>query len=69
MGALSRWAVRKPVLALVAWFIAMAGVIGVGTQFFEPERYVAQCSRADVGAPGEAEEHHDRAAGPVFRSD
>ena len=33
MGALSRWAVRKPVLALVAWFIAMAGVIGIGTQF------------------------------------
>lgn len=32
MGALSRWAVRKPVLALVAWFIAMAGVIGIGTQ-------------------------------------
>ena len=32
MGALSRWAVRKPVLALIAWFIAMAGVIGVGTQ-------------------------------------
>ena len=31
MGALSRWAVRKPVLALVAWFIAMAGVIGIGT--------------------------------------
>ena len=32
MGALSRWAVRKPVLALVSWFIAMAAVIGVGTQ-------------------------------------
>ena len=32
MGALSRWAVRKPVLALVAWFIAMVGVIGIGTQ-------------------------------------
>ena len=32
MGALSRWAVRKPVLALIAWFIAMAGVIGIGTQ-------------------------------------
>jgi hypothetical protein len=32
MGALSRWAVRKPVVALVAWFIAMAGVIGIGTQ-------------------------------------
>jgi RND superfamily putative drug exporter len=33
MGALSRWAVRKPVLALVAWFIAMAAVFGLGTQF------------------------------------
>ena len=32
MGALSRWAVRKPVLALVAWFIAMAAVFGLGTQ-------------------------------------
>jgi len=32
MGALSRWAVRKPVMALVAWFIAMAAVVGVGTQ-------------------------------------
>jgi RND superfamily putative drug exporter len=32
MGALSRWAVRKPVMALVAWFIAMAAVIGIGTQ-------------------------------------
>ncbi len=32
MGALSRWAVRKPVVALIAWFLAMAGVVGVGTQ-------------------------------------
>ena len=32
MGALSRWAVRKPVWALVAWFIAMVAVIGIGTR-------------------------------------
>ena len=32
MGALSRWAVRKPVWALIAWFIAMAAVIGIGTR-------------------------------------
>jgi RND superfamily putative drug exporter len=30
MGALSRWAVRRPVIALVAWIIALAGVIGAG---------------------------------------
>ncbi|MFM9133986.1 MAG: MMPL family transporter [bacterium] len=32
MGALSRWAVRKPVWALVAWFIAMGVVILAGTR-------------------------------------
>ena len=32
MGALSRWAVRKPVWALVAWFIAMVAVVGIGTR-------------------------------------
>lgn len=32
MGVLSRWAVRRPVVALVSWFIAMAAMIGLGTQ-------------------------------------
>jgi RND superfamily putative drug exporter len=30
MPGLSAWAVRRPVLALVAWFIAMAAVVGLG---------------------------------------
>ena len=32
MGALSRWAVRRPVWAIVAWFIAMGVVILAGTR-------------------------------------
>ncbi|MHB1066816.1 MAG: MMPL family transporter [Candidatus Nanopelagicales bacterium] len=32
MPGLSTWAVRRPVLALVAWFIAMVAVIGLGSQ-------------------------------------
>ena len=33
MGALSRWAVRRPVWALVAWFIALIAVVGIGFRF------------------------------------
>lgn len=30
MGSLSRWAVRRPVWALIAWFIAFVAVVGMG---------------------------------------
>ena len=33
MGSLSRWAVRKPVWAIVSWFVAMGIVILLGTRF------------------------------------
>ncbi|MGI9197558.1 MAG: MMPL family transporter [Candidatus Nanopelagicales bacterium] len=33
MGSLSRWAVRKPVWAIVAWFLAMGLVVLLGTRF------------------------------------
>ena len=33
MPGLSSWAVRRPILALVAWFLAIGAVIGVGAAF------------------------------------
>ncbi len=33
MGALSRWAVRRPIWALIAWFIAFVAVVGMGVRF------------------------------------
>jgi len=30
MGALSRWAVRRPVIALISWFVALVAVVGLG---------------------------------------
>lgn len=33
MGILSRWAVRRPVIALISWFIAVIAIFGIGTQF------------------------------------
>ena len=33
MGALSRWAVRKPVWALIAWFATMVLVVLIGKRF------------------------------------
>jgi len=32
VGILSRWAVRRPVIALISWFIAVIAAAGVGTQ-------------------------------------
>ncbi len=32
MGILSRWAVRRPVIALIAWFLAVGAAVGIGTQ-------------------------------------
>ncbi len=32
MPVLSAWAVRRPVIALISWFIALVAVIGLGTQ-------------------------------------
>lgn len=33
MPGLSKWAVRRPVLALIAWFVALAAVAGLGIGF------------------------------------
>ena len=33
MPGLSQWAVRRPALALIAWFVALAAVIGIGITF------------------------------------
>ncbi len=32
MPVLSAWAVRRPVIALISWFVALVAVIGLGTQ-------------------------------------
>jgi len=32
VGLLSRWAVRRPVIALIAWFLAVGAAVGIGTQ-------------------------------------
>ena len=33
MPGLSSWAVRRPVFALIAWFVAVIAILGVGSTF------------------------------------
>lgn len=62
MPGLSAWAVRRPVLALVAWFVALAAVIGLGSTLGgdlndsfdlpESESMAAMELLSDAGADG-----------------
>jgi hypothetical protein len=33
MPGLSQWAVRKPVIALISYFVALIAVVGIGVSF------------------------------------